>query len=282
MKEVAGHTALLLEQPVAEALALFSQVGLTLAEVYGSAPTTHIDLTDESAVAALADTLTGLPIQSYSIHAPFNEPSRDSWEISQLDEAKRRAAVQGHIRILQASAVLGVQYVVIHPSGPGPISDRHLPNCRASLEQMVPTAQDLGIRIAVENMAPERLGGTLAQMRQLLAGFDPQTVGFCLDTGHAHLGPDSPADYIRALSEHLIGIHWNDNHGTEDEHLFPGFGTIAWDEFFTALAEVGYDSPVTLEAFVPEGMRLAEAVRLAQKALAENRAPISPPVVLHD
>ena len=113
-------------------------------------------------------------------------------------------------------------------------------------------------------------------MRQLLDGLDPAIVGFCLDTGHANLGPDSPADYINALGERLIAIHWQDNNGTGDDHLFPGIGSIPWADFFAALTEVGYDLPVTVESSLPEGMSLAQAVSIAREALAENRAPILP------
>ena len=249
MRQLVVYTDRLQRQPAAEALSFLAQAGATLAEISGLAPATHIDLADETAVAALADALTDLPIQAYSLHAPTIQPSKATWDISQVDEDKRQLAVQGNINILRAGAMLGVHHIVIHP-GVDSSSPEQLANSRASLQQLAEVAQDWGLQIAVENLPLGYLGDSLPQMQQLLEGLNPDIVGLCLDTGHANLGPHTPADYIRAFPHHLIAIHWQDNHGTKDEHLFPGVGSMVWEDFFAALNEVGYDLPVTLEAFL--------------------------------
>ncbi len=129
------------------------------------------------------------------------------------------------------------------------------------------------MRIAVENLLPDQLGGSLAEMESLLDGLDPAVVGFCLDTGHAMLGQDPPCDYIRALGGRMFGIHWHGNENSEDTHHFPDVNHAKWDEFFAALDEVGYDLPVTLEAVPPPGTSLEQALRSVRAALQEERAP---------
>ena len=275
MKELVAPTFLSSAQPIGEVLELLTQADVTLAEANADAPATHIDMTDQAAVAALSEVLTGLPIKVHSIHAPFSTRSEAAWDISQPDEAQRELAIQGHQQILRAGAALGARHVVIHP-GVNSCSLERLANCHMSLARLAEAAQHARVRIAVENLLPGYPGNTLADMQQLLSGLDADVVGFCLDTGHAKLGPDSSADFIRALGDRLIAIHWQDNNGTEDDHLFPGAGPAVWDEFFAALTEVGYDLPVTVEAFPPEGISLKEAVRAAREALAENRAPVLP------
>jgi sugar phosphate isomerase/epimerase len=73
----------------------------------------------------------------------------------------------------------------------------------------------------------------------------------------------------------MFGIHWHGNDHTDDAHLFPDVTHPKWDEFFTALDEVGYDLPVTLEAVPPATTSLEEALRSVRAALQGHgqRAP---------
>jgi sugar phosphate isomerase/epimerase len=42
-------------------------------------------------------------------------------------------------------------------------------------------------------------------------------------------------------------VHASDNRGEKDEHLVPGKGTIPWNGVATALREIGFDGPFTVE-----------------------------------
>jgi sugar phosphate isomerase/epimerase len=55
-----------------------------------------------------------------------------------------------------------------------------------------------------------------------------------LDVGHAHLG-DGITAALAELKPLLRSSHLHDNRGERDEHLWPGEGTIAWDEVFDGL-----------------------------------------------
>ncbi len=94
-----------------------------------------------------------------------------------------------------------------------------------------------------------------------------------MDTGHAILGEDSPADYIRAFGDRMFGIHWHGNDQSDDAHLFPDVAHSEWEEFLAALDEVGYDLPVTLEAAPPPGTPLEQALGSVRAALQQERAP---------
>jgi sugar phosphate isomerase/epimerase len=129
------------------------------------------------------------------------------------------------------------------------------------------------MRIAVENLPPDQLGGSVAEMVHLLDRLDPGVVGFCLDTGHAMLGKDSVVDYINAFGDRLLGIHWHGNNHEDDTHAFPDIAEAKWDSFFTALNEVGYDLPVTLETVPPAGTSLRDALRPLRAALVGTPTP---------
>ena len=96
-------------------------------------------------------------------------------------------------------------------------------------------------------------------------------MGYCCDTGHAHLAGEGPAAYVRACADRLIGVHWHDSSGGEDDHLFPGLGVIDWEVFFAALREVGYTAPITVEALPPAGYDLGALATAARETLAGLR-----------
>ena len=272
MREIVIPTFFFMSDPMPRALERLAAVGVRLAELHGDAPDTHIDLTDEAAVAAVARTVEALPLEVHSVHCAFSKPSEETWDISQPEGSRREAALRNRTKVIMASARLGASHVIVHP-GVRDRSGERLAHSRAGLEQLAETARAAGARIAVENLPPDHLGGSLAEMEHVLDGFDPAVVGFCLDTGHAMLGEDSPADYIRALGDRMFGIHWHGNDSSDDAHLFPDVSQADWDDFFIALDEVGYDLPVTVEAVPPETTPLDDALRSVRAALQGDRAP---------
>jgi sugar phosphate isomerase/epimerase len=184
----------------------------------------------------------------------------------------RAAALSNRMKVIASAARLGARHVIVH-LGVRNRGKERLARSRASLARLTQTAREHGVRIAVENLPPDHLGGSLAEIAWVLEDLDPQVAGFCLDTGHAMLGADGPCDFIRALGDRLFAIHWHTNNCKEDTHLFPGADQTDWDDFFAALDEVGYDLPVTVEAAPPEGISLKDATREARAALREGRAP---------
>lgn len=272
MREVVVPTFVSMYQPISRTLEELSAIGVRLIEVHGDAPHTHIDVTDETAVDALARVVEALPLKVHSVHCAFSQPTEEAWDISQPDEARRATALSNRTKVIKSSARLGARHVVVHP-GAGHRGMEWLARSRASLMALAEIAQDAGTKIAVENLPPDQLCGSLADMESLLHGLDPAVVGFCLDTGHAMLGEDSIGDYVRALGGRMFGIHWHANDNSEDAHLFPDVDQAEWGEFFTALDEVGYDLPVTLEAVPPATTSLEQALRLTRASLQRRRAP---------
>ena len=272
MRQVVAPTFFPLHQPIHQVLEELSAAGVELVELYGDSPKIHVDLTDDAAVDAILQTLTRLPIQVYSIHGGFSNPSEEAWDISQPDAGKRRAAIERHATVLRAARKLGAHHVVIHPGVENRNSGR-LEHCRASLELLANSAREAGVLLAIENMPPTYLAATPEETKGLIDGLDPKAVGFCLDTGHAMLGNGGVRDFFRALGDRIIAIQWHDNDGKNDRHLYPGAGRNSWDELFAGLTEFNIDLPVTIEAAPPEGIPLRTAIAEVQQALLESRTP---------
>lgn len=75
-------------------------------------------------------------------------------------------------------------------------------------------------------------------------------VGVLLDTFHSNIEDKHIGDAVRVVGARLAHVHT-----CENDRGVPGTGHIAWDELFTALAEVGYDGWCVIESFggrVPE------------------------------
>ena len=181
----------------------------------------------------------------FSLHAPY-KPYRD---LSFLDEERRLAAVRYAEEALELASLLGAKLVTIHGSQ-NPISadkraDRRA-QARRSLADLVPKAQSLNLRLALEMMPPEWLPAGVAEAFDMVEGLDPEVVGFCLDTNHANLTGDL-SEIVHALGPRIWNVHLSDNDGLKQRHWMPFKGVIDWKAFLAALDEVNYTGPLHYE-----------------------------------
>ena len=79
-----------------------------------------------------------------------------------------------------------------------------------------------------------------------------------MDTGHTNMaahyeGQPSVADYTRRLGSAVEVLHINDNEGLTDMHAAPLLvahkrtGSVDWNDFMSALDEIGYKGYYNLE-----------------------------------
>jgi sugar phosphate isomerase/epimerase len=120
-----------------------ADVGVRLVELLADLPDSHIDLADDAQVTALERTVLGLPLEVYSVHCGFSNPSEDAWDISQPDEERRAAALRNCVKVINASARLHAHHVVVHP-GVGRCDDDRLAHSGASLARLGEAAQEAG------------------------------------------------------------------------------------------------------------------------------------------
>jgi sugar phosphate isomerase/epimerase len=118
----------------------------------------------------------------------------------------------------------------------------------ANLTIMADAARPYGIRLALENLpAPTPLGGP-ENLPRLVKAIDLPNVGYCIDSGHAHLCGQSVTDWLRRAGPKIFETHFHDNRGIgKDEHLPAGFGTISWLDVIATLREIEFPGPVTFE-----------------------------------
>jgi sugar phosphate isomerase/epimerase len=86
-----------------------------------------------------------------------------------------------------------------------------------------------GTRILLENVFEPEPDILLA----LLEKFPDRNCGICFDTGHPSVYSRVPIEaWLDALGSRIYQFHLHDNHGTEDEHLGIGEGTVDFGPVF--------------------------------------------------
>jgi len=130
------------------------------------------------------------------------------------DARERRLMIDLTKANADAAAMLGAAVVVIHAGLPAGLErargEEILYETMAELADHVLT---MPCRFGWENDAPGLAAGEhLAWIRR----FNPGSLGFVLDAGHAHISRNLDA-YLEGAGLRLAGLHLHDNHGGEDE-----------------------------------------------------------------
>lgn len=113
------------------------------------------------------------------------------------------------------------------------LSPLALAAAQRSLDELAGYARPRGIRLGIESRVHHGQIPTWSELGQLLAGSDPQVVGFWYDCGHVqvlhNLGFHQHEQWLAAYGQRIVGVHLHDVVGLRD-HLLPGQGEIdfAW------------------------------------------------------
>ena len=163
-------------------------------------------------------------------------------------------------RCIEISGELGIKNMIIHPMrlAPGSHEDQLAYNLEL-FNKIIPDAKAAGVRLAIENMCgyKEDVDGkqvkhvckTPEELAKYIDAFESEWITGCLDTGHARISGESPAEFVRMLGgDRLSALHVQDCDGVGDLHTLPFLSKIEWLPFMDALAEVGYKGDITLEA----------------------------------
>jgi sugar phosphate isomerase/epimerase len=90
----------------------------------------------------------------------------------------------------------------------------------------------------------------------LLKALHYPDLGICFDTGHAHLMSSVHQAY-GVLQERIRSTHVHDNHRDRDSHLWPGEGTIDWNDTVQALRSAPQSPVLLMEIEGADGIDVA-------------------------
>ncbi len=242
--EHVGRIASLRGLPALEAVPELAAMGCRKIELPFASPA-YFDDTDSTVVSQLQKTLkeTGVCIQS--VHLSFAE----GMDIGEPDTAVRRAVLDRQKDAIGLAADLGASVAVQHPSLYRDQEQRQqrIDIAADSVAELAEEAGRHGVTLAVENMLGTIIGYDEDELLQIISRSDPAHCGICFDSGHANLH-GRVGELAAALLPRAVTTHLHDNAGTEDQHLFPGLGTIDWSTLARIFRETGCPALLVVES----------------------------------
>jgi sugar phosphate isomerase/epimerase len=243
------------DRNIEAALDAIASVGFRYTELCGRAP--HIDVPPTGkALIGFRDRLFARGLQASTVHGPTGHHV-----LGAPDERPRQETVAFLASYIRFATAVDSPDIVIHPvPDPTSLSDVDDPALPArirdavlrSLDDLVPIAEESGVRMLIENL-PYRCPFPFLSMRELrplVDGYPEAQVGLVVDTGHASVAGNDPVEEIHLASHRLWGIHLQDaeHDAPRDRHWVPTHGDLDWQAIVGALFQVSYAGAWTFEA----------------------------------
>jgi sugar phosphate isomerase/epimerase len=213
-------------------LDVFARAGAQGIELFAARQ--HFDYTSRAHVREIAEWFRAHPVDAFSMHAPMfpdlemGRGGAPAINVIHPEKSRRIDGMDEIKRALEAAEQIPFRFLILHlGEREDTWSQRSLENALTALEHLRAFANPLGVKLLVENIQNEV---TRPQnILEILNAGHLTDIGVCLDVGHAHLG-EGVATTISQLRQLIRSSHLHDNQGDRDAHLWPGDGTIAWDE----------------------------------------------------
>lgn len=215
----------------------------------------HIDYRDRAQIVELGHWFRDSELKMHSLHAPMY--TDDVWgrsgphaviDITETSKAKRISMVDEVKRAVEIADVVPFRYLIQHLGVSGQeFEERRIDSAFSSLDEIRVFAQQRGVEVLLENI-PNALSS--AERLNYFLGQTHLNLNYCFDIGHAHIGNGIEAEF-ELMKERIRSTHIHDNDGKEDQHLFPGEGTIDWAAAVQLLESRSGQYPLLLELREP-------------------------------
>jgi len=212
----------------------------------------HFDYADRAAVREIANWFRSNNVTA-SLHMPlFSADEELQWSrhtsatlnLIDSNKSERIATMDEVKRALEAAEQVPFRACVVHlGQKDDKWSTRTLDDSLTAIEHLKAFAGPLGVKLLLENLSNDV--ATPAHLVEIVHVGHFGGVGFCLDTGHAHIAApsdewitrhaertrgqatetaplDGLAEAFEVFGDNLHELHLHDNGGTRDEHCWPG------------------------------------------------------------
>jgi hexulose-6-phosphate isomerase len=239
--------------PVADAMVQAKELGFDAIElcVASSGVLTHEATQAEcDQIVALADEF-GIEIASVA--------SGESWSCSPTDDdpAVRAKIIEFTKKSLQVTQWLGTDAYLFVPGAvdvffleesPVVPYDVCYERAKEAVAQILPTAEQLGVTLGIENVWNKFLLSPL-ELRDFIDGFGTDSVGSYFDAGNVLL-TGYPEHWVRILGKRIVRVHVKDfkkSIGTAEGFVDMLEADLDFQALKAALAGVGYNGYITAE-----------------------------------
>lgn len=211
----------------------------------------------------IGQTVRDCGLEMYQCHAPYAK-------VTISDPAFYAQLQQQTIRSVYAAAYMECPYIVAHPVLDvafchGQNKERARQTSLDYFSAIAPVLKETGVTMCIENLffyiqetkewaiCYGSTGEELADIIDTLNEMHGPRFAACVDTGHAVVAKQDPAEMLKILGHRTKVLHIQDNLGVRDEHLIPTEGKIDWKRVATALGEIGYTGTFNFEVTNPFG-----------------------------
>ena len=226
-----------------------------------------------------------------AVHAPWGQ----GYDLCCPEKGRRPGMIEDHKRAMNYCAESGCRTYTVHMGAYESVF-YHTPNSELrplvvnTLENLLPTAEKLGLVIALEN-SYER-SHTPDEVIWYIQQFDSPFIKCCFDVGHAHLMAPFPGkkrekyfgemdaawgpvveEYEGAyenLAPYIVTCHLHDNDGYSDAHRLPGEGTVDWKTLIPAIRRCPELISMQTEVIITPGLSIGKLVSAFRKIMGEE------------
>ena len=167
------------------------------------------------------------------------------------EKERRDIRIQHTLDCLKVAKDLECNNISIPPGGP--LNNLSRKDAMAlfhqGLEQVVPKAEELNVKILVEP-EPELLMESTKEFKPFIKDVQSKMVGLNFDIGHFFCAGEDPAKAFEELFEYVGHVHIEDIAATRvHNHLIAGHGVIRFLDIFKTMVELKYQGDISLELY---------------------------------
>lgn len=170
-----------------------------------------------------------------NIHIPYHQCD-DLWSNS---ITTRNNIIKQYCKWIEDCAKFNIPIMVMHLTDALdlPVPDKNVLN---SIMQLLRTAEDLGVILALENTGREDY------IQFVLEEISSPYLGLCYDSSHNRIYSKGNLSLLESQGKRLVTTHLSDNDGAVDRHWLPGEGIINWQDLARIFPD-DYSGFITLE-----------------------------------
>jgi len=257
MTRLAFSTNAFKKNSLAQAVDAIADIGYTAAEIMADVPHAHPQTFTTEQRAALKKQLQQRRLTVSNINAFTLFACGDTYHPTWIenDPAQRELRIAHTLAAIQLASDLGAKTVSLQPGGPliGTNMTRKTAAERFAegLGRVLPLAKQLHITLAIE---PEpglfiQDSAEYLDFKSTFFKHEDQIKMNC-DIGHLFCVGEDPAEVIHRLASHIAHVHVEDiGKNRVHQHLTPGKGVIDFQSIFSALNDIRYTGPATVELY---------------------------------
>ena len=239
--------------PLIDAVARIARLGFKGVEIMADRPHLYPPDVDESEFQRLKQTLDacGLKVTNLNSFTLFavGDTYLPSW--IEPDPNRRDIRIRHTRDCLQVARRLGCANISVPPGGPlSGVTRREAERLfYEGLEQVIPMAEELDVRILVEP-EPGLMIETSRQFQEFMRGVRSAAVGLNFDIGHFFCAGEDPREAFETLFEWVGHVHLEDIAATRvHQHLIAGLGAIRFADVLKHMRQLGYAGDISLELY---------------------------------